>query len=139
MDSFQKNRDGDCFTLLSHHTKLSDLYSISSLSWLRTTVRVVNNLDFIPNVLNNSLMWSTFLKCEVTTVIDPLVILYAPSNLNLYNTSSQSNTYDLSHPSLRPKTSLKLIQSCKTEVAHLIMYPYPHQSSFLSPTFIITL
>eukprot|EP01126_Amoeba_proteus_P038381 TRINITY_DN3998_c0_g1_i13.p1 TRINITY_DN3998_c0_g1~~TRINITY_DN3998_c0_g1_i13.p1 ORF type:complete len:106 (-),score=7.25 TRINITY_DN3998_c0_g1_i13:165-482(-) len=75
-------------------------------------------------------MWSTFLKCEVTTVIDPLVILYAPSNLNLYNTSSQSNTYDLSHPSLRPKTSLKLIQSCKTEVAHLIMYPYPHQSSF---------
>eukprot|EP01126_Amoeba_proteus_P054125 TRINITY_DN6636_c0_g1_i2.p1 TRINITY_DN6636_c0_g1~~TRINITY_DN6636_c0_g1_i2.p1 ORF type:complete len:144 (-),score=8.16 TRINITY_DN6636_c0_g1_i2:507-938(-) len=62
------------FTLATSSPSLSGNYlsSTSSWSWFQTAIHVINSLDLISNVMDNSLMWSMSLECEMITLVDKI-------------------------------------------------------------------
>eukprot|EP01126_Amoeba_proteus_P023290 TRINITY_DN23427_c0_g1_i1.p1 TRINITY_DN23427_c0_g1~~TRINITY_DN23427_c0_g1_i1.p1 ORF type:complete len:113 (+),score=2.47 TRINITY_DN23427_c0_g1_i1:2-340(+) len=46
------------------------LTASSSWNWLCTVIRIINDLNLVSNIINNTLMWAVLLQSEVVISID---------------------------------------------------------------------
>eukprot|EP01126_Amoeba_proteus_P006659 TRINITY_DN1232_c0_g1_i7.p1 TRINITY_DN1232_c0_g1~~TRINITY_DN1232_c0_g1_i7.p1 ORF type:complete len:186 (-),score=15.09 TRINITY_DN1232_c0_g1_i7:172-729(-) len=111
----------------SQTSSLNYLSSSSSWNWLRTAVRIINELKLVPNICNNSLLWAVPLECEVITSIDLStgeVSCMKRLELKL-NISFPFTNPGPFQPSLPLVTSLRPIQSCLEETKHTKRSQFP--------------
>eukprot|EP01126_Amoeba_proteus_P065309 TRINITY_DN9265_c0_g2_i2.p1 TRINITY_DN9265_c0_g2~~TRINITY_DN9265_c0_g2_i2.p1 ORF type:complete len:152 (+),score=1.91 TRINITY_DN9265_c0_g2_i2:236-691(+) len=105
------------------------LYITSSWIWLRTAVCVINSLDLISNVIDNSLMWSTSLNCEMIITIDKTTrdLLRSARNFIEAYLIIQGRTNSYEH--------LPLPSSVKLPISYVYIYFNSLTNRFPKPNF----